>query len=259
MHGRLAGHLQWRCIVCYLEAEGVEGQVVGRGGHVEVEHGEAEALQRHHHPQQLPGPPRREHLHVGVALRHGHLDVGHAAAGPRAAAATLIAASRARTVASADSTGRAGRVLREREEAGERRRRRRLGAARPPLLRLQRLQQLLQLLDEVDGARHDRRLVALHAVVPINKRYVAKGTCHPVATKSLAHKKVRLLMRGAVARYAIARDSVTDATKAEWRGEAAAAADGQGATRFDVRYSKSWGGSSNQQYGECQAVRAHAW
>ncbi|BAS81013.1 Os02g0759200 [Oryza sativa Japonica Group] len=97
--------------------------MVGGGGDVEVEHGEAEALQRHHHPQQLPRPPRREHPHVRVALRHGHLDVGRA--GPRAAAALAVGGARAGRIVVTNC----GRVLREREEPGERRRRRRvLGA-----------------------------------------------------------------------------------------------------------------------------------
>jgi hypothetical protein len=60
----------------YLEAERVEHHVAG-AGHVEVEHGEAVALQPHDQPQQLPRSPTGQHPQVSVALHHGRLDFSH--------------------------------------------------------------------------------------------------------------------------------------------------------------------------------------
>ena len=171
----------------YLEVERVERQPAGRGGHVEVQHGEPERLHPGHHLQQLPRPPPRHHAEAGVRVHHhAHLHVRHRGGrGParllRAGAALL---PRRRV---------APRVLRVPEEPRERgplRRRRLPGHARGAvgrgrgiamrrsrraafrrraaalllqrqLLRLQGLQLLLELLDEIDGAADDGRLVAL--------------------------------------------------------------------------------------------------
>lgn len=99
----LAGRQQEQAAHTYLESDSVEDHLAGHGGDVEVERGEAAQLHPEQQPEQklLTRAPRRHHLHRGVPLRYGRVNVGHA----RTSAAG---------VAAADG------VLREREEAGDR-------------------------------------------------------------------------------------------------------------------------------------------
>jgi hypothetical protein len=148
--GRLTGDM---FCATYPQSDAVEDHLAGNGGDVEVERGEAVPLHSEQQPEQklLSRPPRDQHLHGGVPVRHGRLDVGHA----RTWAAGRVANGEAR------SHGGNG-VLRGREEAGER-----LGEVAgggggvAALLNVQRLQAVLQFLDEVDGASYYRRLVTL--------------------------------------------------------------------------------------------------
>ena len=128
-----------------------------------MQRGEAAALHPEQQPEQHPPPPRGEHLHGRVALRHGGLDVRrrHARRPRRGATLAAAAAGVVVGVVGRGGGGSGGGVLREREEPGET-----LGAVAggggvAASLSLQRLQVVLQLLDEVDGASNDGRLVTL--------------------------------------------------------------------------------------------------
>jgi len=129
-----------------------------------VQRGEAAALHPEQQPEQHPPPPPRgEHLHGRVALRHGGLDVRrrHARRPRRGATLAAAAAGVVVGVVGRGGGGSGGGVLRGREEPGET-----LGAVAGgggvvASLSLQRLQVVLQLLDEVDGASNNGRLVTL--------------------------------------------------------------------------------------------------
>lgn len=150
-------------VVCYLEAEGVQGHGV-EGGDVEVERRDAQLLQPGDELQELPRQPPDEHLEARVPFRHSHLDVGHARLGLHDVVARVADAG---AVGAAVSRRGDGGVLWESEEACERgsaagvRAAAAVAATPDALLDLERLEELLQLLHVVDCAPNDGRLVTL--------------------------------------------------------------------------------------------------
>ena len=63
-------------ISIYLEAKRVQDCLICSSGHIEVQCCETQALQPHHHPEQLLALPLYSNLEVYMAFDHCHLNVG---------------------------------------------------------------------------------------------------------------------------------------------------------------------------------------
>jgi len=62
-------------ISIYLEAEGIQDCLICSSGHIEVQCCETQALQPHHHPEQLLALPLYSNLEVYMAFDHRDLNV----------------------------------------------------------------------------------------------------------------------------------------------------------------------------------------